>query len=79
MKRPCHNTPLLDAIARRLKELRRAKGVSQETAYEDTGLHIGRIEADRNNITVSTLSRLCDYYDITLTEFFEGLAPDKER
>lgn len=57
----------------RLKELRAAKGVSQETVYEDTGLHIGRIETERHNITVSTLSRLCDYYGITLSEFFEGI------
>ena len=49
------------------------KGVSQETVYEDTGLHIGRIETERHNITVSTLSRLCDYYGITLSEFFEGI------
>ena len=69
MKQPWRDTILLKAIARRLKELRAAKGVSQE----DTGLHIGRIETERHNITVSTLSRLCDYYGITLSEFFEGI------
>lgn len=73
MKQPWRDTILLKAIARRLKELRAAKGVSQETVYEDTGLHIGRIETERHNITVSTLSRLCDYYGITLSEFYEGI------
>ncbi len=73
MKQPWRDTILLKAIARRLKELRAAKGVSQETVYEDTGLHIGRIETERHNITVSALSRLCDYYGITLSEFFEGI------
>lgn len=60
---------LLEAIAGRLKELRIAKGVSQETVYEDTGIHIGKIETARYNITVSTLSRLCNYYGITLKSF----------
>lgn len=64
---------LLEAIASRLKALRVAKGVSQETVYEDTGIHIGKIETARYNITVSTLSKLCNYYDITLKEFFDKL------
>ncbi|WP_195500119.1 helix-turn-helix domain-containing protein [Alistipes timonensis] len=62
---------LLEAIAGRLKELRAEKGVSQETVYEDTGVHIGKIETARYNITVSTLSKLCNYYGITLKEFFD--------
>ena len=65
------DTKLLEAVAGRLKELRIAKGVSQETVYEDTGIHIGKIETARYNITVSTLSRLCNYYGITLKEFFD--------
>lgn len=70
---PWRDTTLLEAIAGRLKELRIAKGVSQETVYEDTGIHIGKIETARYNITVSTLSRLCNYYGITLKEFFDTL------
>lgn len=64
---------LLEAIASRLKALRVAKGVSQETVYEDTGIHIGKIETARYNVTVSTLSKLCNYYGITLKEFFDKL------
>lgn len=60
-----------EAIAGRLKELRAKKGVSQEIVYEDTGVHIGKIETVRYNITVSTLSKLCNYYGITLKEFFD--------
>lgn len=73
MKQPRRNTALLEAIAGRLKELRAANGISQEVVYEDTGLHIGKIETAKYNITVSTLSRLCSYYGITLTEFFNGI------
>ena len=71
MKQPWRDTMLLEAIASRLKALRVAKGVSQETVYEDTGIHIGKIETARYNITVSTLSKLCNYYGITLKEFFD--------
>ena len=70
---PWRDTTLLEAIAATLKELSIAKGVSQETVYEDTGIHIGKIETARYNITVSTLSRLCNYYGITLKEFFDTL------
>lgn len=74
MKQPWRDTMLLEAIASRLKALRVAKGVSQETVYEDTGIHIGKIETARYNITVSTLSKLCNYYGITLKEFFDKLS-----
>ena len=70
---PWRDTTLLEAIAGKLKELRVAKGVSQETVYEDTGIHIGKIETARYNVTVSTLSKLCNYYGITLKEFFDIL------
>ena len=73
MKQPWRDITLLKAIAGRLRELRAEKGVSQETVYEDTGIHIGKIETEKYNITVSTLARLCRYYGITLTEFFKEL------
>ena len=53
------------------RELRAEKGVSQETVYEDTGIHIGKIETEKYNITVSTLARLCRYYGISLGAFFD--------
>ena len=54
MKQPWRDITLLKAIAGRLRELRAEKGVSQETVYEDTGIHIGKIETEKYNITVST-------------------------
>ena len=73
MKQPWRDTMHLEAIAGRLKELRAKKGVSQEIVYEDTGIHIGKIETARYNITVSTLSKLCNYYGTSLKEFFNEL------
>lgn len=71
MKQPWRDITLLKAIAGRLRELRAEKGVSQETVYEDTGIHIGKIETEKYNITVSTLARLCRYYGIPLGAFFD--------
>ncbi len=66
------NQPLLDYIARRLKELRTEKGLNLEDVYNDTGIHIARIETAKLNLTISTLSQLCKYYNITLDSFFKG-------
>ena len=60
---------LLQKIAIVIKELRDAKGVSQEEVYNDTNIHVGRIETAKANLTVSTLSALCKYFKISLTEF----------
>lgn len=73
MKKQWRNDVLIEEIARRLKDLRIGRGVSQETVYFNTGIHIGKIETEKYNITVSTLSKLCDYYQITLEEFFKGI------
>lgn len=61
---------LLEAVARKLKQLREAKGLSQRIVYIDTDFNIGKIEVGKTNITISTLSRLCKYYGTSLKEFF---------
>ena len=73
MKKQWRNDVLIEEIARRLKDLRIGRGLSQEMVYFNTGIHIGKIETEKYNITVSTLSKLCDYYQITLEEFFKGI------
>lgn len=67
------NDILLKKIALRLKALREEKGLSQEELYNETNIHIARIETARINISVSTLSSLCKYFDISLTEFFKKI------
>ena len=64
---------LLQAVARKLKQLREAKGLSQRIVYIDTDFNIGKIEVGKTNITVSTLSRLWNYYGTSLKEFFNEL------
>ena len=64
---------LLIAVARKLKQIREAKGLSQRIVYIDTDFNIGKIEVGKTNITISTLSRLCQYYGTSLKEFFDSL------
>lgn len=67
------NTKLLNAIGLRLREIRQSKGLSQVMVYIDTDIHIARIEMGKYNITMSTLSDLCDYYEISLEDFFKNM------
>ena len=64
---------LLRKIALRLKKLREEKDISQETLYRDTDINIARIETTKVNISVSTLSRLCEYFGISMFEFFKKI------
>ncbi len=59
----------------RLRVWREKRGATQEEVYLETGIHVGRIEAGKSNLTVSTLHALCMYYDVTLSEFFKDF-PD---
>lgn len=67
------NSILIRKMADRIKVLRAKKGVTQEEFYNDTGIHLGRIESGDSNITVSTLDAICKYFDVTLEQFFKGL------
>ena len=63
------NTKLLKKIALVVKELREKKGLTQEDVYNDTNIHVGRIETSKSNLSVSTLAALCDYFEISLSDF----------
>ena len=72
-KKQLKNQALLDKIVLLIKQLRDEKGLTQEDFYNDTGIHIARIETCRANISVSTLSQIASYLDITLEEFFKKI------
>lgn len=67
------NDKLLKLIALRIKELRLEKDISQEDFYIDTNIHIARIETAKINLSISTLNAICEYFDITLREFFKDI------
>lgn len=64
---------LLKKITAKLKDLREAKGLSLEEVYNDIDVHIGRVESTKANITISTLAKICKYYQISLTDFFKNI------
>ncbi len=65
------NIKLLKNIAVVLKQLRDDTGLTQDEVYDDTKIHVGRIETAKANLTVSTLAALCKYYKISLYEFYK--------
>lgn len=68
---------LLNNIAQTLKVLRAKKCLSQEDVYNDTGIHISRIETGETNITMSTMSSLTIYFEISFIDFFHLLEENK--
>ena len=44
-------------------------GLIRKDVYNDTSIHIGRIETSKANLSVDTLSSLCKYFKINLSDF----------
>ena len=61
---------VLKQVIECIKDIRKSKNVTLEIFYIDTGIHLARIEQGKTNLTVSTLSKICYYFDITLVDFF---------
>lgn len=68
----------LELLAKRLKEIRKEKGISQEDlAYrsEITLSQIARIETTRINPTISTIFKIARTLDVPLSELFNFELP----
>lgn len=63
---------VLLALAKRVKTLRKEKGLTQAVCYIDTGINFGRIERGKRDISFTTLYKLCVYFDISFKDFFEN-------
>ena len=71
-----HDTPELNAIAERLKQLRKEKGYSN---YEHIAFDLGmsrsaywRLETGAN-FELKTLIKICTVLGVSLEEFFKGI------
>jgi len=67
------NFRLIEKIVAKIKKLREEKGVTLQEFYDDTGVHLARIESQKRDLPISTLSRICDYFGLTLSEFLKGM------
>jgi transcriptional regulator with XRE-family HTH domain len=64
---------LLRSTVDGLKVLRKQRNLTQEDFYNDTGIHISRVETGRVNVTLSTLKTILDYYQVPLSVFFQSI------
>jgi transcriptional regulator with XRE-family HTH domain len=67
------NQELINQIVMLIKQLREERGLTQEDVYNDTGIHIARIETAKVNISISTLQALTVYFEISLENFFKRM------
>jgi transcriptional regulator with XRE-family HTH domain len=67
------NKALLDKIADKIKKLREEKGITLEQFYNDTNIHLSRLEHSRANVSISTLKEVCKYFNVSLHEFFKDI------
>ena len=64
---------LIKKIALCIKKIRSETDISLDDFYVDTGIHLARIERGKTNITIATLSKICDYFQLSLKDFFQKL------
>ncbi len=62
---------ILLELSNRVKALRKERNLSQEDAYNDTGIHFARIEQGNRNISFTTLYKICKYFDISMQDFLK--------
>lgn len=61
---------LLKMVIMRVKELRSRNGHSQEQLNAGTEVDISNLETGENFPNLTTISIICNFYGITLDEFF---------
>lgn len=73
MKEPNKAITFKDAVVLELKKMRDALGKTQDEVFDETKIHVGRIESEKRDIRLTTVYRLCEYYKISVPEFFKNV------
>jgi transcriptional regulator with XRE-family HTH domain len=60
-------------VALQIKNLRRQNQVTQERFYSETNINIARLESGKIDIRLDTLRKVCYYFDVSMTGFFQGI------
>ena len=63
-------------VGLRIKDLRAVHDVSQERFANKIGMdrtYLASIEVGQRNVTLQNLAKIANGYDMTLSEFFEGI------
>jgi transcriptional regulator with XRE-family HTH domain len=61
------------AVVSRIKKLREQKGITLQEFYNDTGIHLARIESEERDLRIGTVKQICDYFGVSVTEIFKGI------
>lgn len=69
-KKHRRNKELLDKVVLRVKELRSLHGHSQADLNAGTDVDVANLETGANFPNLTTIAIICEFYDITLDEFF---------
>ena len=67
------NIAFIKIVALRIKQIREKNGITQEVVFYDTGINIGRIERGERDISLTSLKAICEYFDISVQDFFKGI------
>ena len=76
MSRTNKETKYLAAFGKRLAEVRRSKGLTQESLAENAGvtaLTVSYVEQGRQWPRIATLHNIADSLGVTVAELFKGL------
>ncbi len=68
------NQHLIQAFGRRIRQLRTARGLSQEELSFQTGFHrtyIGMVERGERNISLSNIGVFAKYFEMTVSELMD--------
>ena len=62
---------ILTEFAIKVKAYRQKKGVTQQDAYNDTGIHFGRIEQGKRDVSLTTLIKIIAYLEINASDLLD--------
>ncbi len=68
-----HDEKLLRQIAEKLRSIRKELKITQDVVKVEAGVAISELEGGRMNPTIMTIAILCQYYDVSLEDFFRGI------
>jgi len=72
---------LLERVGKKIREKRKEKGLTQEELAEKAVLNskfLGSCERGMSNVSILTLSKICDALEISLCELLAFTSMDKE-
>ena len=72
---------IAEIFGRRVRSLRKSRGLSQETLSEMCDLHptyIGQIERGEKNASLETIMRICGGLNVSPSELFKNINADGE-